>query len=122
LVLSFIDILTPLAQTEKTAVQIIWESISPSQLSLKEEGGRRPGVDVPTLTAEREPLADIITTNKEVKVTVEMPGIITQDIRVGAYESTVDVSTTEKAKRKYHRIIMVPLETDIETAKSTYLF
>jgi HSP20 family protein len=45
-----------------------------------------------------------------------MPGITKQDIKV----STVEVSTAEKAKRKYHRIIDLPLETDIETAKSTY--
>ena len=37
-------------------------NIRPSQRSL---GGRRPGVRVPMLTAEREPLADVTTTNKE---------------------------------------------------------
>jgi HSP20 family protein len=72
------------------------------------------------LTAEREPLADVITTDKEVKVTVEVPGITKQDIKVNAYESALEVSTTEKKGRKYHRIIDLPLETDIETAKSTY--
>jgi HSP20 family protein len=99
-------------------------NIRPSQWSLKERGGggggRRPEVDAPMLTAEREPLADFITTDKEVKVTVEMPGITKQDIKVSAYEGTVEVSTTEKAKRKYHRIIDLPPETNIETAKSTY--
>ena len=45
------------------------------------------------LTAEREPLADVTTTNKEVKVTVEMPGITKQDIKVSAYEDAVEVST-----------------------------
>jgi HSP20 family protein len=49
-----------------------------------------------------------------------MPGITKQDIKVSAYEGTVEVSTAQKAKRKYHRIIDLPLETDIETAKSTY--
>jgi HSP20 family protein len=67
-------------------------------------------------------LADIITTDKEVKVTVETPGITKQDIKVGVYEGTVEVSTTEKATKKYDRIVDLPLETDIETAKSTYLF
>jgi HSP20 family protein len=64
-------------------------------------------------------LADVITTtDKEVKVTVEMPGITKQDIKVGVYEGTVEGSTTEKAKRKYHRIIDLRLETDIESVKS----
>jgi HSP20 family protein len=92
-------------------------NIRPLQRSLR---GGRPGVGAPMLTAEREPLADVTTTNKEVKVTVEMPGITKQDIKVSAYESAVEVSTMEKGKRKYHRIVDLPSETDIETARSTY--
>jgi HSP20 family protein len=94
-------------------------NIRPLQRSLR--GGRRHGLGgAPMLTAEREPLADVTTTNKEVKVTVEMPGITKQDIKVSAYEGAVEVSTIEKAKRKYHRIIDLPSETDVETARSTY--
>jgi len=92
-------------------------NIRPLQRSLR---GGRPGVGAPMLTAEREPLADVTTTDKEVKVTVEMPGITKQDIKVSAYEGAVEISTIEKAKRKYHRIIDLPSETDIETARSTY--
>jgi HSP20 family protein len=92
-------------------------NIRPLQRSLR---GGRPGVGAPMLTAEREPLADVTTTNKEVKVTVEMPGITKQDIKVSAYEGAVEVSTMEKGKRKYHRIVDLPSETDIETARSTY--
>lgn len=94
-------------------------NIRPLQRSLR--GGGRHGLGgAPMLTAEREPLADVTTTNKEVKVTVEMPGITKQDIKVSAYEGAVEVSTVEKAKRKYHRIIDLPSETDVETARSTY--
>lgn len=93
-------------------------NIRPLQRSLR--GGRPEAGGAPMLTAEREPLADVTTTNKEVKVTVEMPGITKQDIKVNAYEGTVEVSTIEKAKRKYHRIIDLPSETDVETARSTY--
>ena len=65
-------------------------------------------------------LADIFTTDKEVKVTVEMLGISKQDTKVSVYEDAVELSTSENTKRKYHRIIDLPSETDIETAKSTY--
>jgi HSP20 family protein len=92
-------------------------NIRPLQRSLREG---RPEDGAPMLTAEREPLADVTTTNKEVKVTVEMPGITKQDIKVSAYEGAVEVSTIEKAKRKYHRIIDLPSETNVETARSTY--
>ena len=43
--------------------------------------GRRGGAMAPALTAEREPLSDIITTDSDVKVTVEIPGISKQDIK-----------------------------------------
>ncbi len=65
-------------------------------------------------------MADVTTTDKEVKVTVEMPGIYKQEIKVSAYEGAVEVLTTDKAKRKYHCIINLPSETDIETARSIY--
>jgi HSP20 family protein len=74
----------------------------------------------PQLTSEREPLADIVTTDKEVKVVVEMPGISKEAIKVNAYENKVEISTTEKAERKYHKILELPPEADVESVKSTY--
>ncbi|MDQ3872742.1 MAG: Hsp20/alpha crystallin family protein [Thermoproteota archaeon] len=83
------------------------------------EGGPG-GVMAPAITAEREPLSDIITTDSDVKVTVEMPGISKQDIKIKAYDSSVEVSTIESAPRKYRRLIELPPDAGIETAKSTY--
>ena len=74
----------------------------------------------PQLTAETEPMADIVTTDKEVKAVVEMPGISKQDITVSTYDNSVEVSTTDKATRKYRKVIELPPEADTETAKSTY--
>lgn len=78
------------------------------------------GITPPALTTEREPLSDIITTDSDVKVTVEMPGISKQDIKINTYDNSVEVSTTETARRKYRRLIELPPDSDIETAKSTY--
>jgi len=78
------------------------------------------GMSQPSLTAEREPLADVTATNKDVKVTLEMPGISKQDIKINVYEDSVEVSTTETAPKKYRRVIELPQESDIESAKSTY--
>jgi HSP20 family protein len=72
------------------------------------------------LTSEREPLADIVTNDKEVKVVVEMPGINKEDIKVNAFDNSVEISTKEKAERKYHRIMELPADADIDTVKSTY--
>jgi HSP20 family protein len=62
---------------------------------------------------------DVTTTDKEVRVVVEMPGISKDNIKVNAYDSTVEVKS-EDPQRKYHRTIEVPSDTDIETAMSSY--
>jgi HSP20 family protein len=74
----------------------------------------------PLISSEREPLADVTTTDKEVKVIVELPGVSKENIKVNAYDNSVEVTTTDPEKRKYHEVIEIPPETDIETAKSTY--
>ena len=42
------------------------------------------------------------------------------NIKISAYDSSVEVQTTEGAERKYHEVINLPEEADIETARSTY--
>jgi HSP20 family protein len=74
----------------------------------------------PQLTSEREPLADVVTTDKEVKVVVEMPGISKEDIKVNAFDNKVEISTSEKAERKYHKIVDLPPDADIDSVKSNY--
>ena len=59
------------------------------------------------------------TTEKEVKVVVEMPGISKDKIKVNAYDETLEVKS-EDPQRRYHRTIEIPPETDIETAMSSY--
>jgi HSP20 family protein len=71
------------------------------------------------VSSEREPLADVTTTDKEVMVVVEMPGVSKDSIRIKAYDTSVEVTTTG-TDRKYHEVIDLPEETDIETARSTY--
>ena len=75
--------------------------------------------DKPLVSSEREPLADVTTTDKEVKVVVEMPGVGKENIMINAYDNSVEVTTTG-TDRKYHEVIDLLEETDIETARSTY--
>jgi len=49
-----------------------------------------------------------------------MPGVTKSNIKISAYDSSVEVQTTESAERKYHEVINLPEEADIETARSTY--
>jgi HSP20 family protein len=73
----------------------------------------------PLISAERETLADVTTTNKEVKVVVEMSGVSKENIVVNVFSNSVEITTTN-IERKYHQVVDIPPETDIETATSTY--
>jgi HSP20 family protein len=74
--------------------------------------------DLPRIT-EREPLVDVNTTDKEVKVVMEILGVKKEDIKIYAYDETVEVRA-DNPQRKYHKTIGLPPETDIETARSRY--
>jgi len=75
---------------------------------------------VSQISAEREPLVDVNMTDKEVKVVVEMPGIRKEDIKIKAYDSQVEVTTSKDAQRKYHKSIELPELAEVETARSAY--
>ena len=77
------------------------------------------GISRAEISGEMEPLVDVTTTDKEVKVVVEMPGLSKDKIRVNVHDGTLEVKS-EDPQRKYHRTIDIPPETDIETAKSAY--
>ncbi len=84
--------------------------------SFDEKGGREIS---PQISAAREPLADVNSTDNEVKVVFEMPGIKKEDIKINAFEGEVEV-IADNSQRKYHKAVELPKEADIETAKSTY--
>jgi HSP20 family protein len=73
----------------------------------------------PSISSEREPLVDISSTDKEVKIVAEMPGIKKENIKINAYENSVEI-ISDDPQRKYHKVIDLPPEADIETVKSKY--
>jgi HSP20 family protein len=73
----------------------------------------------PQIAGEMEPMTDVVSTDKEVKTTVEMPGVSKDKIKIDAYENTVEVKS-EDPQRKYHKRIDLPLDADIQTAKSKF--
>ncbi|MEM4705755.1 MAG: Hsp20/alpha crystallin family protein, partial [Candidatus Nitrosocaldus sp.] len=68
---------------------------------------------------EREPLVDVMSTDGELKVIAELPGINKEDIRVTATEKSVNIRA-ENPERKYSKSIDLPEEVDPASAKSTY--
>src|SRR5215217_9572500 len=73
----------------------------------------------PLISSEREPLADITITDKEVKVVLEMPGVNKEHIKINVNDDSVEVNSNDP-QRKYHEVIDLPPEVNIKTAKSTY--
>jgi len=87
--------------------------------SLKPEtpfGSRRPSVDI---KEEREPLVDVISTDSEVKVVAEVPGVDKKDIKVYAAEKALTISVDTR-ERKYYKEVELPTNIDPKTAKSVY--
>ena len=91
-----------------------------SSSPLRGGAGGGSSFSTPLISSERQPLADVITTDTEVKVVVEMPGANKENIKVNAYDSSVEITATGQEERKYREIVEIPPETDIETAKSIY--
>jgi len=72
-----------------------------------------------SLSAEREPLMDVSSTDKEVKIVAEMPGINKQNIRIDAYDNYVEIKSDDP-NRKYHKKIEIQDDIDLERARSSY--
>ncbi len=76
----------------------------------------RPRIDV---KERREPLADVMTTDGEVHVVVELPGVEKKDIKLHGTESSLTISV-DIPKRKYYKEVQLPTEVDPKKAKSSY--
>ena len=59
----------------------------------------------------KEPLVDVNTTDKEVKVVLELPGVKKEGIKISAYDEAVEV-TANNAQRKYHKTIELSKEAN----------
>jgi HSP20 family protein len=87
--------------------------------NIKSPVGEMGSFEQPSLSAEREPLIDISSTDNEVKIVAEMPGISKEKIKVNAYDNNVEIKSDDP-NRKYHKQIEVPEDIDLESARSNY--
>ena len=81
--------------------------------------GGRGFMRTPMVSSEREPLSDVSITDKEVKVVIEMPGVPKDKIKLSAYQDKLEI-TSQDPERKYHEIVEIPPQADIETIRSSY--
>ena len=66
----------------------------------------------------REPLTDVVESDKEVSVTIELPGVEKQDVNLHVAEQSVTVRV-EKGRR-YQKQVHLPARVRPETAKATF--
>jgi HSP20 family protein len=92
---------------------------SPNQLGVTDTIGNATKSSSQQISAEGEPLVDVNTTDKEVKVVLEIPGVKKEDIKINAFDEAVEV-IANNPQRKYHKTIDLPKEANPETAKSIY--
>ncbi|MEM3605314.1 MAG: archaeal heat shock protein Hsp20 [Candidatus Bathyarchaeia archaeon] len=79
-------------------------------------GFGRPSISV---SEEREPLVEVISTDGEINVIAELPGVEKEDIKLQATETTLVISAESK-QRKYYKEVELPEKVDPKEAKSTY--
>ena len=95
---------------------------------IREFGNVKPSNDIETcglnqpcldVKQEREPLVDIVDTDGEIKVIVELPGVEKEEIKLSGTENKLTISV-EAAEHKYFKEIEVPEKVDPKKAKTSY--
>lgn len=86
---------------------------------IREFGIVQPSKRGPLIKEEREPLVDVVSTENEVKVVAELPGVDKKDIKLHALEDTLTISV-DIPNRKYYKAIKLPAEVDPKNAKTSY--
>jgi len=79
------------------------------------------GLDQPCIDVkeEREPLVDIVDTDGEMKVIVELPGVEKEKIKLSGTEDKLTISVDDP-DRKYYKEIDIPAKVAPKKAKTTY--
>ena len=79
------------------------------------------GINQPCLDVkeEREPLVDIVDTDGEIKVIVELPGVAKEDIKLHGAEDRLTISV-DVPDRRYFKEVDMPTKIAHKKAKTSY--
>jgi HSP20 family protein len=72
-----------------------------------------------SISEEREPLTDIIESDEDVSVTVEIPRAERDDIDLNVTEDQLEI-TVDTQQRKYYKTVNLPTDVKPKTTKATY--
>jgi HSP20 family protein len=86
---------------------------------IREFGNVKPTRLGPQVKEEREPLVDVIETDGEVHIVVELPGVEKKDIKLHGTEDTLTISV-DTPQRKYYKEVTLPAKVKVKEAKTQY--
>jgi HSP20 family protein len=86
---------------------------------IREFGNVKPSLEGPKVKEEREPLVDIIESNGEIHIVVELPGVDKEDIKLRGTETTLTISV-DVPQRKYYKEIKLPERVNVKEARTVY--
>ncbi len=87
---------------------------------IQEFGNLKKGLKgPPQVKEEREPLVDIMETNDDVHVVVELPGVEKTDIKLYGTEDELTISV-DTSQYKYFKEVALPVKVKVKEANSTY--
>jgi len=73
----------------------------------------------PLVKEEREPLVDIVETNSDVHVVVELPGVEKSDIKLQGTEDSLEIAV-DNPQYKYYKEVKLPVKVKVKEANSSY--
>ncbi len=73
----------------------------------------------PQVKEEREPLVDVVDTDKEIHVVAELPGVEKTDIKLHGTDDSLTISV-DTPQIKYYKDIGLPAKVRVQESKSTY--
>ncbi len=86
---------------------------------IREFGNIKKSLRGPQVKEEREPLVDIVETDGEVHVVVELPGVEKSDIKLHGTEDNLTISV-DTPQYKYYKEVQLPAKVKVKEATSAY--
>jgi HSP20 family protein len=87
---------------------------------IQEFGNIKKGLKgTPQVKEEREPLVDIVETNEDVHVVVELPGVEKSEIKLHGTEDSLTISV-DTPQYKYFKEVALPVKVRVKEANSSY--
>ena len=86
---------------------------------IREFGNIKKSLKGPQVKEEREPLVDVVETDDEIRVVVELPGVEKSDIKLHGTEDSLEISV-DTPQSKYYKEVTLPAKVKVKEAKSSY--